>query len=61
MRKKQISSPTKGAKLTRKSKAKDGKIIMTKSQLQVGKDLQYSSKEEWAAYANELAKEAANG
>ena len=61
MRKKQISSPTKGAKLTRKSRAKDGKIIMTKSQLQVGKDLQYSSKEEWAAYANELAKEAANG
>ena len=61
MRKKQLSSPTKGTKLTRKSKAKDGKIIMTKSQLQVGKDLQYSSKEEWAAYANELAKEAANG
>lgn len=61
MRKKQLSSPTKGTKLTRKSKAKDGKIIMTKSQLQVGKDLQYTSKEEWAAYANELAKEAANG
>tara|TARA_R110000803_G_scaffold13748_1_gene38459 strand:+ start:1324 stop:2208 length:885 start_codon:yes stop_codon:yes gene_type:complete len=61
MRKKQISSPTKGATLTRKSKAKDGRIIMTKSQLQIGKELQYSTKEEWAAYASELAREAANG
>jgi len=57
-RSKPPTAPTKGSSLKRQGKTKDGRIIMTQRQLQIARDLGYSTKEEFEAYAVELAKEA---